>query len=79
MNKFWMVLREHGQSSPTKQHQDKTSAIEEAARLCRKEKESYYILEVVGIVELVEAPVAYADIPSVSSGGGDCCSRGGIL
>jgi hypothetical protein len=80
MNKFWMVLRERGQSSPTMRHQDKSSAIEEATLLCKKEKENYYVLEAVGIVAQVEAPVVYTDIFRAGGGGGvDCCSRGGIL
>ena len=62
MNKFWMVLRERGQSSPTKQHTDKLSAIEEATRLCKKEKENYYVLEAIGIVAPVDAPVVYTEI-----------------
>jgi hypothetical protein len=60
--KFWAVWRKNGGSTPTARHQSKQGAIDEASRLCRKEGEQYYVLEVIGIVSLESVPTIFTAI-----------------
>jgi hypothetical protein len=61
-NKFWAVWRNTGGSAPSKRHSTKDEAISEASRLCQKEGDPYYILEVIGIVTPSYVPVNYTEI-----------------
>jgi hypothetical protein len=61
-DKFWAVWKQNGGSTPNKRHETKESAIAEAGRLSRQEGAPYYVLEVIGIVAPVVAPVAYTEI-----------------
>ena len=56
MNKFWMVLKNSGQSVPVARHKTWTDACAEASRLCKKHDEPFYVLEAVGIVTPPEKP-----------------------
>lgn len=60
--KFWAVWRQTGGSAPTKRHKTKDAAIGEAARLAQQTAESYYVLEVVGVVSPVQTPINYSEL-----------------
>ena len=59
VNKFWMVIRESGNSAPTMRHETKDAAIAEANRLSLQANERYYVLETVGYLEQPRQPVNY--------------------
>lgn len=50
--KFWMVLRANGSSTSSIRHETLDEAKKEAARLCTKEKQEFYVLEAVEFVEI---------------------------
>lgn len=43
----------------TKFHETREQAIEEAERLCKKEKVPFYVLEVIGEVQIADVPVKW--------------------
>jgi len=61
-NKFWAVWKETGGAPPQKRHETKELALKEAERLSRQTEESYYVLEVIGIVKPVFLPVEFEEI-----------------
>ena len=60
--KFWAVWRETGGSAPSKRHQNHLDALEEAGRLAKQTQERYFVLEVIGVVAPIVAPVEYTEI-----------------
>ena len=62
MSKFYAVWRKNGGGAPTKRHETKELAIEEANRLATQSLDGYYVLEVIGIVEPIKAPIQYTEI-----------------
>lgn len=62
IEKFWAVWRQSGGSAPSKRHDTKEAAINEAGRLAQNSNEQYYVLEVVGVVGPVALPVNYTEI-----------------
>ena len=54
--KFWMVLRDNAGSGTHKKHDTLTSAKEEAARLCEKERSRFFVLKAVETVQPKETP-----------------------
>lgn len=61
--KFWAVWRKDGGAPPSKRHETKDSAINEAARLAQNTNTEYFVLEVIGVVAPIEIPVNYFDLP----------------
>ena len=61
MKKFYAVWRINGGAAPSKRHDDKQSAIDEASRLATQTNEPYYVLEAIGIVKPVIMPVDYTE------------------
>jgi hypothetical protein len=60
--KFWMVLRElDGTGVPSRRHESKLEAIDEAGRLASKENARFFILEAIGVVARVLQPVNYTE------------------
>jgi len=59
--RFWAVWRETGGAPPSKRHPTKEEALAEAGRLACQSTEGYYVLEAIGVVEPVVAPVAYTE------------------
>ena len=59
--KFWMVKRESGGGDPSRRHESKEEAIEEAERLASKENARFFILEAIGVVARVRQPVNYTE------------------
>lgn len=59
--KFWMVIKGLGQGANVCvfRHETLAEAEEEAARLCRKTGEAFYVLEAVEIVEAMTPPVSF--------------------
>ena len=62
MNKFYAVWRQTGGAAPSKRHETKEEAIQEAYRLARQTNENYYVLEVIGIVKPIQMPVEFIGI-----------------
>ncbi len=64
VTKFWMVIKGLGQGANVcvQRHETLTDAEEEAARLCRKTGEAFYILEAVQIVEAMTPPVTFRKV-----------------
>jgi hypothetical protein len=60
--KFWAVWRANGGGAPQKRHTSRDAAIAEAGRLAQLSSENYYVLEVIGVVALVQQPVEYREI-----------------
>lgn len=62
-NKFWMVLRKgNNNSCRANQHSSLEVAKKEAARLAAREREEFYVLEVVGKVHVPDIPCDYVEI-----------------
>ena len=53
--KFWMVVKD-GSHCTSKRHESREEALCEARRLTLKEKQSFYVLEAVVLVELESPP-----------------------
>ena len=67
-NKFWAVWRKTGGSTPSKRHETKQQAIDEAVRLARQTDEPYYVLQSIGIVQSVKVPVSYTEFQEEEAG-----------
>lgn len=61
--KFWAVWRKDGGAPPSKRHETKDSAINEAARLAQNTNTEYFVLEAIGIVAPIEIPINYFELP----------------
>ena len=61
--KFWAVWRFDGGSAPSKRHETRLAAIEEAARLAQQTSARYFVLETIGFVAPQELPINYFDLP----------------
>jgi len=62
MKKFWFCyIPEKG--FPSLDHESQAAAIEEAHRLCRKEKTTVFILESTGFVRRKDEPTEYIPNP----------------
>ena len=61
MQKFWMVYVE-GKGAPSRKHQTKEDAFEEAKRLALQERGRAVILEAVYVAHLVDEPVVIAAV-----------------
>jgi hypothetical protein len=60
--KFWAVWRRDGGSAPSKKHETRIAAIEEAARLAQQTNTDYFVLEVIGVVAPQVVPVNYVEL-----------------
>lgn len=59
---FYMVMRDSGACAPVVRHSTKEEAETEAARLLKKEGDSFYILKAVTLVYRQEPPVLKKDL-----------------
>lgn len=57
--KFYMVIRKLGGSSPSKRHMMEDEAFKEASRLATQTQEPYFVLATIGVVAPVVMPVEY--------------------
>ena len=57
--KFWMVV---GRGAPMVRHYNPDDAVAEAERICRKEKESVYIVEAMRYVIVKESPIEWTEM-----------------
>lgn len=62
MSVFWAVWRKNGGSPPTMRHQTKEAAVLEAHRLAQNTKETYYVLQVVGAVQVPDIAFEYVNL-----------------
>ena len=56
---FWMVLRDNPGSGAHKRHETLAEARGEAARLCEKERDRFFILRAVTSVQPKEKPIEF--------------------
>jgi len=61
-DKFWAVWRKTGGSAPSKKHETLDEVKKEASRLAGQSGESYYVLECIGLVAPLQAPIEYSEI-----------------
>ena len=61
-NKFWAVMEQDGQTTQLRRHETKEAAVEQASKLAKMANASYCVLELVGVVRPVAAPVEYVDV-----------------
>lgn len=62
-DKFWAVWRRDGGSAPSKKHETRLAAIEEAGRLAQQTNTDYFVLEVIGVVSPVPVQINYLELP----------------
>lgn len=62
MDKFWIVMRDDRNNYFSKRHPTEKEARQEAERLCRKEKVTFFVFEVCACVEALQTPVVWNEI-----------------
>lgn len=62
VRKFYLVLRDEPLLKATKRHETKDEAVAEAKRLAQKERNRFFVAEIVCVVHLAEAPVHVIEV-----------------